>query len=257
VYHTRYFTGPDLPMTIAPTLMPLGSISLLSLPGDNDTWSVTVWGSSSDQVLKRARDPERWTAVVADCPLQAHWLAGEPISDIVTMAGIFDRHRRFVVDGQPVATGVVAVGDAWACTNPSAGRGITVGAVHARCLRDAVREHLDEPLALARRFDDLTEQECSPFVRDQFAADRARVAEMDAIRAGIEPPADPETDARMAAVLVEAPVYRAVLETVFCLARPEEAFARPEVVRGVEAHAGERPITFPGPDRARLTELLG
>jgi 2-polyprenyl-6-methoxyphenol hydroxylase-like FAD-dependent oxidoreductase len=257
VYHTRYFTGPELPMTLGPSLMPLGSISILTIPGDNDTWSVTVFGSSSDPVLKRARDPERWSAVVAACPLQAHWLDGRPITDIVTMAGILDRYRRFVVDDQPIATGVAAVGDSWACTNPSTGRGMTVGALHARCLRDAVRAHLDDPLALARAYDELTETTCTPFVHAQFASDRVRLAEMDAIRAGDEPPTDPVTDARMAAMLVEAPVYRAVLETVFCLAHADEAFARPEVAALVEAHAGERPITFPGPDRAAHAELLG
>ena len=35
------------------------------------------------------------------------------------MAGALDRYHRFVVEGQPVATGLAAVGDAWACTNPS------------------------------------------------------------------------------------------------------------------------------------------
>ena len=50
------------------------------------------------------------------------------------MAKIEDRYHRFVVDGEPVATGVVAVGDAWACTNPSLGRGATLALVHAwRC----------------------------------------------------------------------------------------------------------------------------
>jgi flavin-dependent dehydrogenase len=49
------------------------------------------------------------------------------------MAGILDRYRRFVVDGAPVVTGYAAVGDAWACTNPSAGRGISVGSCTRSC----------------------------------------------------------------------------------------------------------------------------
>ena len=53
---------------------------------------------------------------------------------VLAMSGIVDRYRRFVVDGSPVATGFVALADAWACTNPSAGRGLTVGFLHAALL---------------------------------------------------------------------------------------------------------------------------
>ena len=47
------------------------------------------------------------------------------------MSGIVDRRRRAVVDGTPVATGILPVGDALCCTNPSLGRGITMGLMHA------------------------------------------------------------------------------------------------------------------------------
>ena len=47
---------------------------------------------------------------------------------------------RSCIDGEPVATGVVAVGDAWACTNPSVGRGSTIGLLHAVALRDLLRD---------------------------------------------------------------------------------------------------------------------
>ena len=139
VYHTRYFTGPRLPRTLAPPVAEIGTISLLTIPGDNGTWSVTVWAASADTALRGLKDADRFTAVVKACPCNAGWLRGEPITGVLTMAGVLDRYRRFVVDGRPVATGVVAVGDAWACTNPSAGRGITVGLIHAQGLRHVVR----------------------------------------------------------------------------------------------------------------------
>ncbi|HEX2297404.1 MAG TPA: FAD-dependent oxidoreductase, partial [Pseudonocardiaceae bacterium] len=122
VYYSRYFTGPQRPETRGPVLTEIGTISVLTLPGDNSTWSVTVFAASADTALRGLREAKRFTAVVGACPLQAHWLAAEPITDVVVMAGILDRYRRYVVDGCPVSTGVVAVGDAWACTNPSATR---------------------------------------------------------------------------------------------------------------------------------------
>ena len=36
-------------------LVPVGSFSILTLPGDNDTWSVTLFGSMGDQPLKKPR----------------------------------------------------------------------------------------------------------------------------------------------------------------------------------------------------------
>ena len=112
-YYTRYFKGKQ-PHRAGPSLMPLGSISLLTLPGDTHTWSVTVFTATGDQPLKRLRHEEPWTRTIRACPLQAHWLDGEPITPVLAMSGIVDRYRRFVVDGSPVVTGLVAVADAWA-----------------------------------------------------------------------------------------------------------------------------------------------
>ena len=74
--------------------------------------------------LKELRDVDCYTRVLRACPLQAHWLDGQAITGVLAMAGILDRYRRFVANGAPVATGFAAVGDAWASTNPSAGRGL-------------------------------------------------------------------------------------------------------------------------------------
>jgi hypothetical protein len=52
----------------------------VTLPGDAETWSVTIDISSRDRAQKQLRDPCRWTAVVAACPLHAHLLDGEPIN---------------------------------------------------------------------------------------------------------------------------------------------------------------------------------
>jgi hypothetical protein len=71
-----------------------------------------------------------------------------------------------VVEGQPVVTGFAAVRDAWACTNPSAGRGLSVGILHAQVLRKLAREHLDDPAEFAVEWDARTERDVAPFVRN-------------------------------------------------------------------------------------------
>ncbi|MBA3278474.1 MAG: FAD-dependent oxidoreductase, partial [Geodermatophilaceae bacterium] len=200
-YYTRYFTGPSRPQRQGPPVTPVGTFSVLALDGDNDTWSVTLFSSSGDAPLKALRQPEHFTQVVRACPMHAHWLDGRPITGVLPIADVMDCYRRFLVDGVPVVTGFAAVGDAWACTNPSAGRGLSVGLIHAQLLRHAVREHLDNPAAFASAWDAATEQTVTPFYRNQIAADRARVAEINALRNGLQPP---PPDPKLARVLAAA-----------------------------------------------------
>jgi 2-polyprenyl-6-methoxyphenol hydroxylase-like FAD-dependent oxidoreductase len=263
-YYTRYFRGSQ-PERRAPGLMPLGTISVLTLAGDNGTWSVTVFGATGDQPLKDLRHADRWMNVIRACPLQAHWLEGEPISDILPMAGIVDRYRRFVVDGAPVATGIVAVGDAWACTNPSAGRGLTVGFLHAVQLRDTVREVTDDPCALVERFDARTQDHVAPWYHAQIAADRARFAEMNALREGRAPEVPADQLARgigslMSTLGADPDLFRAGLEYLTTITPVQQILQRPEVttrMRAVrEAMKGAPALRFPGPDRQQLLELL-
>ena len=141
LYYSRFFRGAQ-PEILAPLLSEAGTISFLTLPGDNGTWSVTLFVSAGDQPLKRVRETDRWSAVVAASPAHAHWLDGEPTSEIEAMGGINDRFRRLA----PGTLGLALLADACACTNPSNGRGLALGLRHAQQLRDAARN--EDPRAL-------------------------------------------------------------------------------------------------------------
>jgi hypothetical protein len=120
-------------------------------------------------------------------------LDGEPIDDgVVTMTKIEDRRRSLVVDGEPVATGVVAVADAWACSNPSVGRGTSIGMLHGLVLRDTLRDTgTDDPHEFATAFAGATAEVVSPWFEWTRAGDRHRIAEVDhGIRGEIYDPAD-------------------------------------------------------------------
>jgi 2-polyprenyl-6-methoxyphenol hydroxylase-like FAD-dependent oxidoreductase len=260
LYYTRYFRAVDgrFPVTRAPVNSSLGSFSLLTLPADAGVWSVTVYAASGDRPLKRLRDAARWTALVRACPLHAHWLDGEPMTDVMPMGGLVDRYRRATG-----TAGIVSVGDAWACTNPSLGRGISLGLAHAALLRGVASEHPDDPARLVDAFDEATERELTPWYRATVAFDRARLAEIDAIRSGAEPPAPAPDDiaARVRAALPVAmsrdpDVFRAGLEIASCLALPQEVFARPGLAQRVLEVAGGETATLPGPDRAQVLELV-
>jgi 2-polyprenyl-6-methoxyphenol hydroxylase-like FAD-dependent oxidoreductase len=264
VYYTRYFSGTQ-PVRRAPTQTAIGTMSLLTLPGDNGTWSVTIFSATGDQPLKQLRHEEQWTKTVAACPLHAHWLQGEPMTDVLAMSGIVDRYRRFVVDGSPVATGFVAVADAWGCTNPSAGRGLTVGMLHALRLRDVLRDTNGDGPRLAVEFDRRTEAEIAPWYHAQIAVDRARFAEMEALREGRQPPPPGDDLSRSILSLLgvmggHPDLYRAAVEYIATITPVQQILARPEVAEGIRAARAamkDAPSrSLPGPDRRQLLDLL-
>ncbi|MDH3683278.1 MAG: tryptophan 7-halogenase, partial [Acidimicrobiia bacterium] len=133
VYYGRTFRSDDgsTPPAFGGGLQAYGSISTLTLAADNGTWQIAIVASGRDATIRRARHEDAFEKLWRSYPLVAHWLDGEPLSDIEVMANLEDRIRRFVVDGVPVATGLAAVGDSWACTNPSVGRGASMALMHA------------------------------------------------------------------------------------------------------------------------------
>lgn len=263
-YYTRYFRGTE-PVRKGPALAPIGTISLLTLPGDNGTWSVTVFGAAGDQPLKQLRHEAQWTRTVQACPLHAHWLNGEPLTDVLAMSGVVDRYRRFVVDGSPVATGFAAVADAWGCTNPSAGRGLTVGFLHALRLRNVLRDTDGDPPRIAAEFDRRTEAEIAPWYHAQIAVDRARFAEMEALRDGRQPPPPGDDLSRRILSLLRTmgahpDLFRAAVEYIATITPVQQILERPEVAEGIRAvraaTKGAPSRSLPGPDRRQLLALL-
>ena len=112
-------------------------MSVLTLPGDDGYWSVTIYHSSKDKDMRRVRDPAVFERVLHSLPRHAHWADGTPMGGVDTMVSSANTTREFVVDGRPCATGLVPVGDAWGFTNPSLGRGISLGVMHAAAIADA------------------------------------------------------------------------------------------------------------------------
>ena len=262
VYYGRHFrsrTG-DLPVQRTVLIQPHASVSVLTLPADHGTWSVVLTTSAKDKALRALREPAAWSAAIARYPLVAHWIDAEPITGVDVMAGLEDRLRRYVIDGRPVATGVVAVGDAWACTNPSLGRGISFAIVHARVLRDVLREiDAGEHDKLVRRFDEATSRTVEPLYRATNFFDTHRLAEIDGDVAGTPYRPDDSrwagSKALFAAAMRDPGVLRAYLSVASLLATPDEVFAIPGLRDRVLALGLAAPqYPLPGPSRA---DLLG
>lgn len=265
-YYTRHYCSRDgaLPQIRGPIATMVGTIRVATVWADNGTWTVLLAAMAGDRPLKGLRHNAVWERVVRAIPHAAHWLAGEPLCDVAPMAGVMDRYRRLVVDGQPVITGLLPVGDAWACTNPMAGRGFSLGLAHAVALRDALRAEPEERARLAQAFDRVTEERLTPWYREQVERDHQLAAEVQALIDGRAPdrPADDPAQRQQAAFLAAAredpEVARAALDVVSCLALPAEVFGRPGIREKVATYAGAKPQPqpTPGPTRAELLALV-
>ncbi len=265
IYYGRHFSSADgeVPPALGGFLQHLGTISSLTLPADNGTWSVTLVTSARDKELRALRDAGAWERAVRSLPLVAHWLDGEPIDDrVMAMAGIEDRHRNLMVDDAPVATGVVAAGDAWACSNPSVGRGASIGMLQATVLRDTIAATgLEDPWELACAFHEATAELVEPWYRDTLAADRHRLAEIDALIAGDEyRPPDPAwevSQALAAAAFKDPDCLRGFVSVAMALNREADVLSRPGMLEKVTAlGAGWRDEPIPAPSRGDLLSTV-
>jgi 2-polyprenyl-6-methoxyphenol hydroxylase-like FAD-dependent oxidoreductase len=264
VYYGRHFRSVDgsVPPAIGPNVMDWGTITSLTLPADNGTWAIALVTSSKDTALRPLRETGRWEAVVRGLPLVAHWLDGTPIEDgVQVMAHLEDRYRGFVADGRPVATGVVAVADSWACSNPANGRGASIGMLHAVTLRDQLREvGLDDPAAFAEAFHTATARTVEPWYRATLATDRYRLAEIESgVRGGTYHPEDTQYQlgkALGAAAGQDPDCLRAYLDIWLVLRTPGEVFARPGLRDKIlQLGSGWRDVEPLGPSREQLLAL--
>lgn len=264
VYYGRTFRSRDgaLPVASGPLLQHHGSVSTVTLPADNGTWAFAFITRAGDTALRGLRQPEVWARAAASFPLVAHWAGGEPLEpDILAMAGIEDRSRRYVLDGLPVATGVVPVADAWACSNPSAGRGASIGLLHAVALRDLVRDGpLDDPLAFARTWDEATEAVVAPWYQETRWGDRHRLGEIDAVLAG--QPYEPHDHryelfkALSFGATVDPELLRPLVRNALLLSTLDEIIEQVGAGRLLAAGGGWREAPPAGPDRQELVKVV-
>ena len=264
IYYGRHFRSADgsTPPAFGGLLMGYESLSTLTLPADNGTWGVGLVVSAKDAALRGLKDVDTWTRVLKGYPLVAHWLDGEPLDEsVLVMAKIEDRHRTFVIDGQPVATGVLALADSWACTNPSVGRGISIGAIHAAALRGLLRDAPTDSVELARAWYDATMATVEAWYRGTLSFDQGRLAQIQAQIEGSVFEPEPEyeiTCALQTASGKDPEMLRTFIDIAGVIATPDEVFARPGVIeRVIELGSGWRDEPLPGLSREELLAVVG
>ena len=232
--------------------------------GDNGTFSITLAFAPEDEQLQTLRDETRFDAVTSNIDAIAKWTnpdVSEAISDVHYMGGLINRVRHFVVDGEPIALGIAAIGDASVCTNPLYGRGCSLGLVHGALLTDALRDESDAR-CFALRFDDDTKRELVPWydasvVQDHTGMKLQRGEELNdfetflrsLIRDGVFP-----------AALTDPLVSRTWFRSFNLLDTPDSLMTNVEVMRRVmevwNDRANREPEPPAGPGREELFRAI-
>jgi len=268
-YYSRFFRARPGDGPLPGNLATFGCYSILTFPSDAATWSVTVAIHARDRALKKLRDERHWTRLVGACPSHARLMErAEPVTGVLAASGVVNRVRAIVRAGVPVATGVLSVGDAWACTNPFLGRGMTLGLMHAVIVAEAVADHVKDPFTLALEYDRLTRQRLLPWYRNTVYLDNQRIAQIAGVIENRSPRQDPPDLAGaplrdlLAAMTWDADVFRAYLEMIAMLAPPQEIMTRPGLARKITAAAelalagGRDPWLAAGPSRTEVLKML-
>lgn len=146
VYYGRYFRfrpGTERPEMFAPlqSVRDLGYLTHAVFWQDNDVFGISLAPAPWDRDLKVLRDPGAWMAAANALPILRSLLdpdRSQPISPVMSMGGLRNALRTFVINGEPVTYGLAAVGDAVCHTNPSHAFGMSLAMAHGFALADVV-----------------------------------------------------------------------------------------------------------------------
>jgi 2-polyprenyl-6-methoxyphenol hydroxylase-like FAD-dependent oxidoreductase len=273
IYLSRFYRlneGQELPLlTKDGAGGDLGYVAFAGFYGDNRTFSITFGVPTSDRELMAMRDEAAWEAAIRTLKPLEPWTAdglAEPITGVESMARLRNRIRRFVVDGQPVATGLVVIGDAAVATNPWYGKGCSLAGIAAEELSEALAEHGRDRVALAHAMDRAVRAELEPHYTLAVRQDADRMKLHGAMHDGSEP--DPMAVATrdfvynglLPATRMDPDVFRAFFRSFNMLDAPDALMADPKVITAaMQAHAtkDERPPAPKlGPERDEFLAVM-
>lgn len=231
--------------------------------GDNRTFSISLGVLPEDTPLKSLREEAAFTAAIRATPLLAGWVApgnSEPISPVYAM-GSLDNSLRLPDSDQPQVAGFYAVGDAVCTTNPSYGRGVSLGLQHAFLLADLLDEHPAVDAEQAAKFHQRTETLVRPWYEEALANDRGRAMLWEATVSGRQPQRPPAGvvtfGLAVAAASQDEEIWRRVANVMMMLRPPSALYADDEIRQRVgRVLSGGPPPQLPGASRPDLLAAI-
>jgi 2-polyprenyl-6-methoxyphenol hydroxylase-like FAD-dependent oxidoreductase len=273
IYLSRFYRlrdGRELPLlTKDGAGGDLGYVAFAGFYGDNRTFSITFGIPTGDRELMALRDEDAWEAAIRTLTPLEPWTAeglAEPITGVESMARLRNRIRRFVVDGEPVVTGLVVIGDAAMATNPWYGKGCSLAGIGAEALSRALAAHGRDRVALALAMDEALRTDMEPHYAIACRQDADRIKLHTAMHEGSEPDAiaaatrDFILNGLIPATRTDPDVFRRFFRSFNMLDAPDALLNDPVVIEAASAaHAAkdQRPARPPlGPPREELLAVL-
>jgi 2-polyprenyl-6-methoxyphenol hydroxylase-like FAD-dependent oxidoreductase len=243
VYYTRFYRlrpgAAEPPPSAHPAAADYTWIKYAIFPADDRTFSITFAVPLAVPRLKVLARPAAFEAMASILPALAPWIdseRSEPLEDphrpVQAMGGLINRVRRFTRNGQPVAIGFFAIGDAAFCTNPLYGRGCAQAFLHADLLGAALDAHPDDLSAAAMALAEQARLQIEPFYRASVVADRDAVRRAEGRRPkrlGDRLRQRFFEDGVLPATRCDPVVFRAFLRMFNMIESPERAFGSARV----------------------------
>ena len=185
----------------------------------------------------------------------------EPITGVLAMGSLQNTLRGRVGEG-PVATRLVAVGDALCHTDPVLALGLSFSLIHASALAAALREHEDDLDGAALAFDaavrpDIEERFAQASNLDDARSRRWSGEQLDIWRRDGGAYETFAIVAGYAAGRVDPEIFRAVVRRHTFLDRVGRLDADPDLLARIERIVAALPAPVrPGPERDELVEVV-
>lgn len=274
VYYSRYYrfrpghTRPDGPWLFGPRAE-LGYMETGTFWGDNDTFSIVHTILPSDRAMRALRHPTAFTACLRAMPIFRSLVDDdvvEPITPVGAMGQLRNTRRSFVADERPVATGVMAIGDALAHTNPRFAWGLSFSLMQAFLLGRLLQQHANDVETLALEFHRATRDDIIAAYEAATATDAARQPYWTGKVANLVEP----TEATLPLFLLwtlpaagsqDADIFRKAVRRLMFLDRPQDLEKDTETIeRGVQVvkeMIASSPPPPAGPPREEMLQILG
>lgn len=235
------------------------------IEADRGTFGTSFTVPRGDSELRRlVLEPGKFERILQELPQFSSFadVLDEPISDVAVMAGVTNRWRTLTVDGKPLATGVVPIGDSLICTNPVYGRGMSTAAWSVDLLSGVLDDHVEDPHDLVSAYAEIVERELKPWYLASRQMDAASQAEAEAVLAGEDKPGESSSvfNRLLALMRHDAVLLRAILRSTNLLASPNALAEDPDLIRRIGELSQQYPeagLTDSGaPTRADLIAML-
>lgn len=159
-------------------------------PGDERTFSVTLAAAPDDDPLRAVLHAPGFDRITRALPMVWEWVKPDvstPITDVNGMADLWNTRRHFVEQGEPLALGLIPLGDALVHANPLTGRGCTLAWIAAYALAEVLEKHPNDPRAMVLELESLIEQDMAPWLLMQMSQDQDAIDINLALRRGEDP----------------------------------------------------------------------